>query len=43
MAIRANELSIPAVIGVGERQFEELKKADYIEIDAEGKRVIVIR
>ncbi len=43
MAIRANELSIPAVIGVGEHRFEELKKANYIEIDAEEKRITVIR
>lgn len=43
MAIRAGELGIPAVIGVGEQQFNELKQAAKIEIDAQGKRINILR
>jgi phosphohistidine swiveling domain-containing protein/arsenate reductase-like glutaredoxin family protein len=43
MAIRAGELSIPAVVGIGKKEFERLKKADSIEIDASLKKVIILR
>lgn len=41
MAIRAGELSIPAVIGVGEDRFNEYKRAEVIEIDCANKQVRV--
>ena len=43
MAIRAGELGIPAVIGVGEKQFEKYKGAAVLEIDCLAKAVRIIR
>lgn len=43
MAIRCLEHNIPAVIGVGEKNFNELKQAELIEIDALNKQVRIIR
>ena len=43
MAIRAGELGIPAVIGVGEQKFDELKNALKIEIDAGSKKINILR
>lgn len=43
MAIRAGELSIPAVVGVGAKNFERYKAAKTLEIDAGGKLVRVLR
>lgn len=43
MAIRANELQIPAVIGVGEKLFETLRHAKIISIDTLGKRVNILK
>jgi phosphohistidine swiveling domain-containing protein len=43
MAIRCLELGIPAVIGVGEKQFEELSKSFFIEIDCFQKKIDIIR
>lgn len=43
MAIRAGELSIPAVVGVGAKSFEKYKKARMLEIDAAGKLVRVLK
>ena len=43
MAIRCLEQNIPAVIGVGEKKFNELKQANLIEIDALNKQVRIIR
>ncbi|VDG72433.1 phosphoenolpyruvate synthase [Clostridium carnis] len=43
MAIRAGELQIPAVIGVGEKIFEKLSNAQYLEIDSEKKKITVIK
>lgn len=43
MAIRAGELSIPAVVGAGTKAFERYKKAQMIEIDAQGKIVRVLK
>lgn len=42
MAIRAGELSIPAVIGVGAKNFEKYKNAKRLEIDASGKLVRIL-
>ncbi len=39
MAIRAGELGIPAVIGVGEKQYEKYRRAEALEIDAGAKTV----
>lgn len=43
MAIRANELGIPAAIGVGEKMFESLCKTQVLQIDASGRRVNILR
>lgn len=43
MAIRAGELSIPAVIGVGAKSFEKYKRAKVVEIDALSKIVRVLQ
>lgn len=43
MAIRAGELGIPAVIGVGTKQFERYKIAVTLEIDCLAKIVRIIR
>ena len=37
MAIRAGELGIPAVIGVGEKRYEQCRRAWSLEIDAASK------
>ena len=43
MAIRAGELSILAVVGVGAKDFEKYKKAQMLEIDAGGKLVRILK
>lgn len=43
MAIRANELGIPAVIGTGEKMFDKLIKARLIQIDTAGKKVNILK
>ena len=43
MAIRAGELGIPAVIGVGTKQFEKFKDVSTLEIDCLAKAVRIIR
>lgn len=43
MAIRAGELSIPAVAGVGAKNFERYKGAKMLEIDAGGKLVRILK
>lgn len=43
MAIRANELQMPAVIGTGDKLYEELIKAETIEINAMEKKVNVLK
>lgn len=43
MAIRAGELSIPAVVGVGAKNFERYKAAKTLEIDAGGKLVRILK
>ena len=42
MAIRAGELSIPAVIGIGEKQFLNLQSAKRVYIDCQSKRIEVL-
>ena len=39
MAIRCSELNIPAVIGIGEKKFEELNKCQIIEINCLIKNI----
>ena len=43
MAIRAGELNIPAVIGVGQKIFNQLSNAEFVEIDAPLKKVNILR
>lgn len=43
MAIRAGELSIPAVIGCGKKLYEKVRLAKALEIDAAAKKVYVLR
>lgn len=43
MAIRAGELGIPAVIGVGTKQYGMYQKADVLEIDCLARAVRIIR
>jgi D-aminopeptidase len=43
MAIRAGELGIPAVIGVGEKLFNLWKKAQTMHIDCANKKVEILR
>lgn len=43
MAIRAGELGIPAVVGVGTKRFEQYRKAEIIEINALAKNVRILR
>lgn len=43
MAIRAGELGIPAVIGVGTKMFEELRKVQTLAIDASLRKVNVLK
>ena len=43
MAIRAGELGIPAVIGVGETAFTQWSQAQVLEIDCANRRVVIIR
>jgi len=43
MAIRAGELGLPAVVGVGEKTFTELARGASISIDCATKSVNVLR
>lgn len=43
MAIRANELGIPAVIGAGEGDFEKWSQASKLTIDCENKKVEILQ
>jgi len=43
MAIRANEMGIPAVIGIGEEKFKELCKANKIEISCASEQLRTIQ
>jgi hypothetical protein len=43
MAIRAAELGLPAAIGVGELLFEQVLRAEVVELDCAGRKLRVIR
>ena len=43
MAIRAGELALPAVIGTGQKLFDKLLQADFVEIDPSLKQVRILR
>lgn len=43
MAVRAGELGIPAAVGVGKTCFEQLKCAQFIELDTQTKIIRIIR
>lgn len=43
MAIRAGELGMPAAVGIGTKQFEQYKKAAVLELDAQGKRIKILK
>lgn len=43
MAIRAGEMGIPAVIGVGDKEFNRLIKAQKLRIDCANRRIEVLR
>ena len=42
MAIRAGELGLPAVIGVGEVQYRRLSNAQRLHMDCAGRRVEIL-
>lgn len=42
MAIRANELGIPAVIGVGQQLFEGLQECSLLQIDCSNKKMEIL-
>ena len=39
MAIRCNELNIPAAIGVGEKKFNEIKDLSVLRLNCENKKI----
>jgi phosphohistidine swiveling domain-containing protein len=43
MAIRSAELRIPAVIGAGEKNYQEWVKANLLEIDSANRKVQILR
>ena len=43
MAIRAAELNIPAVIGCGQKKFDELKNSSEVEIDCLNKKTVILK
>ena len=42
MAIRASELGVAAVIGVGEEMFKKCCAHQQIEIDCQGERIVLL-
>ena len=42
MAIRAAEFGIPAVIGVGEKQFARYAGAKRLAVDCKNKTVVIL-
>ena len=42
MAIRASELGLPAVIGVGEVEFEKYLKANRLKIECESEQIFCL-
>lgn len=43
MAVRAAEFSLPAAIGVGENQYDQLRRADMIELNCDGRYIEVVQ
>ena len=43
MAIRANELGVPAALGVGEKRFERYVGAKTIELDCANQTIRLLR
>lgn len=43
MAVRAAEFSLPAAIGVGENRYEQLRRADVIECNCDGRYLEVLQ
>ena len=43
MAVRAAEFSLPAAIGVGERLYEQLRRAEVLELDCGGHTLRIIQ
>jgi phosphohistidine swiveling domain-containing protein len=43
MSIRAGELSLPAIVGAGEKLYNRLARAEYLELDCALKKVEVIK
>jgi hypothetical protein len=43
MAVRAAEFSLPAAVGVGQNQYDQLRQADVLELDCAGLKTEVIR
>lgn len=43
MSIRAAELGIPAVIGIGEERYRRMAVGKILEIDAAGKKLVVLK
>ena len=43
MAVRAAEFSLPAAIGVGENRYEQLRRADVIELNCQGLTTRVVQ
>jgi len=37
MVIRANELNLPAVVGIGEKKFREIKRHKIVILDCKNK------
>ena len=42
MAIRASELALPSVIGVGEEKFMQLSKAKIIQIECASEQILCL-
>jgi phosphoenolpyruvate-protein kinase (PTS system EI component) len=42
MAIRSAEIGLPAAIGVGEKLYEQLLRAQRIKLDCQGERIDII-
>lgn len=43
MAVRAAEFSLPAAIGVGENRYDQLRRADVIELNCDGRYTEIIQ
>ncbi len=43
MAVRAAEFSLPAAIGVGEKRYDQLRRADVLELNCDGRYTEVIQ